>query len=261
MELERKLAIKHDYLHLFMSNASLAKKYGIHRKTVKECLQSQGVKLRTRTPKTSVNHFFFSEYNAISCYWAGFILADGYIRTNRRFNLHIKLQKQDVGHLEKFKSDIEFCGRILEYPDYFSISISSSQLLFDLADKFEIHNNKSLTCRISDKIPSEYLKDYIRGYFDGDGCITRTSIEAISFTGTHKTTSFIRDYFHDVCGIRMRSKNKPDITQKKGGKISIIQYSGKSAFRCLKHMYDGSKTFLERKFFKYRTWIPKYSIT
>lgn len=253
-----RLAIKDDYVLSFMSNAALAEKYGVHRKTIKECLKSQGIPLRKRTPKTLVNHLFFSEYNAESCYWAGFILADGYIRNNKRFSLEIKLQKQDVGHLNKFSNSIGFSGLIKERSNYFSITISSSQLIFDLADKFEIYNKKSLTCHISSKIPNGYLKDYIRGYFDGDGCITHTSIEAINFTGTDATLNFIRDYFYNTCNIKLRTKDKPDIVRTHTKKVGTIHYSGMSAFRCLHHMYNGTTAFLERKYRKYMDLMSKY---
>jgi len=259
MEKEVQLAIKDDYVRGFMSNASLAKKYNIHRKTVKECLKAQGVALRKRTPQTPVDHFFFAKYNAESCYWAGFILADGYIRNNKRFLTEIKLQKRDELHLRKFKKAIGFLGDIKERTNYFSISISSSQIVSDLANKFEIHNNKSLTCHISSKVPIRYLRDYIRGYFDGDGCITGAlSRPIISFTGTRATSTFIRDYFYNVCNIKLRSKDKPDIIKWNTNKVSVINYSGIAAFRCLDHMYHGSKNFLDRKRDKYLALIPQY---
>lgn len=258
MEKHIQLSIRSDYETTFMSNAALAKKYGLHRKTIKDCLKSQGVQLRKRTPATRVNHFFFSEYNKESCYWAGFILADGYIRSQKRFSLEIKLQKQDALHLHKFKKAIQFAGVIKERPEYFSISVSSTQIISDLANNFEIHNCKSLTCFISAKIPLKYMKDFIRGYFDGDGCITRTSIDAINFTGTDATLNFVRDYFFHECDIKLRSKDKPVIAKTKNKKIGAIHYSGLSAFKCLHHMYNNSATHLTRKYNKYMIWMAKY---
>jgi len=247
--------IINDYVNNYLGTTELASKYGISRITVQRHLKKEGIKLRKKTPKIRANHFFFSEYNEISCYWAGFILADGYIRNKNRFTLEIKLQKQDVNHLHKFKIDIQYCGDVIERDSYFSITISSEQIINDLCNNFDIKNNKSLLCQITNKIPYEYMKDFIRGYFDGDGSITYTTTDTISFLGTEKTVNFIRNYFYDI-GIRLRSKNMPEIT--KNGNIHVIYYSGTSAFKCLKHMYYESTTYLDRKYVKYVCLLTKY---
>lgn len=249
--------IINDYVINYLGTMELAVKYNVNRITIQRYLIAAGVKLRRITPKTKVNHFYFSNYNPENCYWAGFILADGYIRTNKRFTLEIKLQKQDVIHLHKIKKDMGYDGKVIEKETYFNISISSPQLIEDLNKNFGIYNKKSLTCTIIDKIPKIYLKDFIRGYFDGDGCITYTSIDAITFLGTEKTVDFIRKYFYNEVNITLRSKNMPDIT--KNSNICVIQYSGKAAFKCLQHMYENSTQYLDRKYLKYCDLIEKYT--
>jgi hypothetical protein len=170
--------------------------------------------------------------------------------------LEIKLQKQDVNHLYKFKKAIGYEGRIIEREEYYSITISSPQIIKDLQNNYKIYTKKSLTCTISNKIPKKYLKDYIRGYFDGDGCITYTTTDTISFVGTEQTIDFIRKYFHENVKIILRSKKMPDITY--NGKISAIFYSGKSAFKCLNYLYNNSIIYLDRKYMKYCSLIEKY---
>jgi len=151
---------------------------------------------------------------------------------------------------------IESEGRIIERCTYYSISISSKQIIDDLLNNFDIQNKKSLTCSISNKIPHKYLKDFIRGYFDGDGCISYTTTDTISFLGTEKTVDFIRNYFHETVKVKLRSKIMPNIT--KNGNIYAIFYSGNSAFKCLSHIYNHSNLFLERKYEKYCCLIEKY---
>jgi len=249
--------IINDYTYNYLGTNELARKYGLHRMTIQRRLKKANIKLRKKTPQYRVNHHFFSQYNENSCYWAGFILADGYIRNKNRFTLEIKLQKGDVEHLYKFKRNVEYEGKIIERDTYYSITISSEQIINDLFTMFNIYNNKSLTCFISDKIPIKYLKDFIRGYFDGDGCITHTTTDTINFLGTNKTINFIREYFFTIVGIKLRSKEMPNITT--NGNICVINYSGKSAFKCLHYMYNNSTTYLDRKFFKYGNLIKKYS--
>lgn len=233
-----------DYVENKLSNSEISKKYNIHRSTVQRILKRNNVVLSKRVLVTKVNHNYFSNYNSKSCYWAGFILADGYIRPNRP-SLEIKLQKKDVGHLNKFKVDIGFEGKVTERDKYYDISISSTKIKNDLCNNFDITNRKSLTCFISDKIPSLFLKDFIRGYFDGDGCITFTTTNTINILGTYKTVDGIRTFFFEE-GVRLRSKEKPDIIHT--GKIYQINYSGKSAIKCLNILYKDAETFLDRKF-------------
>lgn len=245
-----------DYVNHYLGTMELSHKYNVNRTRIQRILIRNNIKLRRRTPRIKVNHFFFSEYNEISCYWAGFILADGYIRTKNRFTLEIKLQKRDLNHLHKFKKDIEYMGDIKERKTYYSITISSSEIVNNLNKNFEIKNKKSLICYITNKIPKIFLKDFIRGYFDGDGSITYTTTDTINLLGTETTVDFIRNYFHDYVGIKLRSKEIPAII--KNGNIYVINYSGKSAFNCLNHLYQNSTRFLDRKYVKYINLKEKY---
>ena len=250
-----KEAIVNDYVNNYIGTMELSRKYGVSRTTIQRYLINSNVRLRKRTPKIKVNHFYFSEYNKNNCYWAGFILADGYIRTNKRFTLEIKLQKNDVNQLVKFKKMINYEGRVIERKTYYSLTISSQQIIEDLKNNFDILNKKSLTCFVSDKIPDKYHMDFICGYFDGDGSVTYTTTDTISFSGTKETLNFIRNHFFDL-GIKLRSKDMPQIT--KNGNVYAIFYSGISAFKCLKLMYDNSTTYLDRKYVKYSCLIEKY---
>ncbi len=51
----------------------------------------------------------------------------------------------------------------------FTLRIGNHRLYYSLL-KFGLHPNKSLTIKFP-AIPQEYLADFVRGYFDGDGCV------------------------------------------------------------------------------------------
>lgn len=248
IEKDKSNLIINDYTINYLSNSKLAIKYNLHRGTIQRILIENNIKLRKKTPNINVNHHYFSKYNDDNCYWAGFILADGHIRSNRRNTLIIKLKISDSPHLEKFKTAINFGGRIIKKTTYCSITISSPQIIKDLENNFDIKTKKSLTCYISDNIPLMYLKHYIRGYFDGDGSISKKTMN-INFLGTYKTVNFIRNYFFDYCKIKLRSKNLPDVSKNKN--IHVISYSGKTAYKCLNHLYEKSKYYLDRKYLLY----------
>lgn len=241
--------IIYDYLYNYIGTMELSKKYNIHRWKIQKILKENNIKLRKKTPNYKINHHYFSKFTDDSCYWAGFILADGYIRNNNRNTLILKLQKDDSSHLNKFKLFTNYDGDVKIKDNYCIISVSSDKIVNDLCENFDITNNKSLTCYISDKIPLEFINSYIRGYFDGDGSITYTTTHTISFTGTYETVDYIRNYFNQHVGIKLKSKDMPDIT--KNGNVYVIFYSGKSAYNCLTHIYEDANIYLERKYKKY----------
>ena len=52
------------------------------------------------------------------------------------------------------------------------MSIRNDRLYEDLR-KFGLKRRKSLTLKFSTHIKDQHLSHFIRGYFDGDGCISR----------------------------------------------------------------------------------------
>jgi hypothetical protein len=239
--------IINDYLS-GIQNYELSAKYNLHRTTITRILKGANIKLEKPKSKKKLNNNFFSEYNANSCYWAGFILADGNIRKNRN-TLHIKLKKSDESHLLDFLKSISAHDHKIHYfESYCYIDICSDKIKHDLLMYFNITSKKTYTAIISKKIPKSYMKDFIRGYFDGDGCITYTTTHTISFVGTYDVLDFLRNLFHDEIKITLKSKNiVPPISNFKNN-VGTINYSGKNAKKILDFMYKNSEIYLKRKF-------------
>lgn len=134
--------------------------------------------------KYTIKDNFFETYTKKSCYWAGFINADGHIEKSNRKNINsfkktlsLNLSIKDIEHLKKFNKCLTRENIIKTYKidkyDMCRLQITRHKICDDLNDKFEIaYNNKSLKEFISDKIPDEYIRDFIRGHFDGDGSIS-----------------------------------------------------------------------------------------
>jgi intein-encoded DNA endonuclease-like protein len=230
----------------------LSKKYNLHRGKIQRILKRNNIHLRRTSPwKNRYKTDFFKSFNKESCYWAGFIAADGCIRSNRA-TTHIKLQIKDKIHLESFKSNILFEGNIMDKISYCTIDINGKWFIEDLLNNFEISSRKTFNVKISDKIPEELLHHFIRGYFDGDGCVTWTTTITINFTsGSQTLLNQIQEIFYDL-GIRLKSRNRiPPIC--KGIQFS---YSGKNAISILEWMYQDSEDLrLERKYETYQKLI------
>jgi len=120
-------------------------------------------------------------------YWLGFLYADGYIEPIYRKE-KIKASRIEVGlslidkqHLEDFIKDIDSNvpittrKQIVKGSEFEScrVRVNNTKMCRDLIN-LGCTNRKSLTLEFpySDIVPTSYIKHFIRGYFDGDGCIS-----------------------------------------------------------------------------------------
>lgn len=154
--------------------------------TVTRAAINHGLHARNKPRHLKINEDFFSTYTKKSCYWAGFINADGHLEKRQKkgkesfcMSLSINLSYKDYEHLKKFNKTLSRDNLIREYEtnDYrlYNFSLKRHKICFDLNNNFDIaFNHKSLNEKVSYKIPKEFLKDFLRGHFDGDGSISVT---------------------------------------------------------------------------------------
>ena len=109
-------------------------------------------------------------------YVLGFFAADGSMLTNKRGGKYIEFQITDRIILENIqrvtganqKLTIR-PSRDVRWKTMYRLQVGSKEWFEDLTRRgFTQH--KSNTLRFP-KVPKESLGDFIRGYFDGDGCI------------------------------------------------------------------------------------------
>lgn len=104
-------------------------------------------------------------------YFLGFIYADGYIATKKRNRFSIKIHIKDSHIIESFINCIN--GEMIPWKqknrDIIQVSVSGKKIIIDLLN-LGLHQNKTFTLKYPD-IPIELERHFIRGYFDGDGCI------------------------------------------------------------------------------------------
>jgi DNA-binding transcriptional regulator WhiA len=200
------------------------------------------------------NDYFKSIDNDEKAYWLGFIIADGYIQ-NR--GLHIELSIVDIDHLEKFKSAInsQHPIKITHDGKACRISIFSNKLLKTLA-KYNIIANKSLKISLPN-IDNKLYSSLIRGFFDGDGCITKSKKDwSIVFSsGSNEFLLSIKNIINNSinrnCGsLRKQRIDKNTYTLSYGGNIIVSSI--------MSYMYDKATVFLNRKYDKYVLSGNKY---
>ena len=225
-------------------------KNGIHRRNVKEILQSRNVATR----KYHFNENYFKVINSDSAYILGFIAADGSIalKSNR---LKIGLSEKDAEILYKIKEKLEYDGPIRHAVtnqgfDIASLEIDSAIYKEDLA-LYNIVPQKTFSFTIPSILDKKYWIDFIRGYWDGDGTICtagKSAIRSSLCSAQKETLKQILDFLAEEYNIP-----KVSIQVRQGvNPIYYIQYSNTSTKKLFKAFYyTENLLYLDRKYQKF----------
>ena len=127
--------------------------------------------------KYRVNEDFFNKWNSRMAYTLGFLYADGSLEDASYLRgKYVRLTSTDKDIVFKIKKWLDSEHNVVILKDslpnrkqrYF-LRIGSHKL-YDRLTELGLYPNKSLTMSFP-KISGRYLNDFIRGYFDGDGCV------------------------------------------------------------------------------------------
>lgn len=258
--------IKEMYLNQRLSSLDIAKKYNINPSAVCFLLNKFGIERRDAKNKSKfiLNHNYFNEINSSEkAYWLGFIFADGFVTKNKYIG--IALSNKDENHLEKFKKAIESNHIIHTYkcdeksysnPDnFYSKIIFKSEIMSNVLKKYGCIEQKSLKLKFPN-IEKQYYKDFIRGYFDGDG----------SFSFSHKNYDFkivgTREFLIEIINILNKELNL-NMTEEnlykryKNDKNTFYTSIGNKTktLQFLNYIYEDSNIYLDRKYKKYLDFL------
>ena len=219
------------------------------------------------------NHDFFSIDCESSFYWAGFIAADGSLQ-NKKYSkvLKITLSKKDENHLKKFKEHINCNNPIKTYmvkPSklvtkicYCSeIQIVSHKIFYDLS-KFNIVPNKTKIYDLPNwLIDHPLVHHFMRGYFDGDGCLTSCGLSK-NRTITQANFSIIGNYNFINKYQQILIQNNITNTTKiiKYDNIYKLNYCGNNNIRKIfKFLFNNSNIWLDRKYNLFQKYVTEYN--
>lgn len=234
---------------------TLSAQTGLHRGTIQRLLLRADVVLRKRTPSIEYDKSFFDRYTSSSCYWAGFILADGCV-ASKRAKVSVHLANVDYEHLVKMASVIKFPIAKIYCNKTCCLNVHGEWYPRALLKNFEISPQKSLTIAFPTKIPEELHHHLIRGIVDGDGSIGSLPNQGgptLNIVGTPMLLQSIADIFYSRVGIRLKSRNTTPPIQMTS-KAGLIFYSGRNAERILTWLYTDSDEQIRLRR-KYEKWL------
>lgn len=184
-------------------------------------------------------------------YWLGFFYADAY-NNEKLGRLVIELQEHDKNHLTKcakffgkprkpFKQ-IKNKGKYIAY----RLELNSKHLTKMLADK-GCHQTKSFDITFPFWIDKNLIRHFIRGYFDGDGCLYVNKSE--DQLGMHITsTKEMITAIHDLLMKELNINSYISYPEKYTGNTCRLDSGGSRRIsKFCEWLYEGATIFLDRK--------------
>ncbi len=109
--------------------------------------------------------------NNISCYWLGFLLADGHISKNNTIEVNINIKDEDYFNKIQNHLDITLSPHYVESLNTVRFSMTDKQTILILKKEFNWKTNKTKNIPTIPKLNDDQLFSLIIGFIDGDGSI------------------------------------------------------------------------------------------
>lgn len=200
----------------------------------KSIIQSQN------TRKYNINQDYFKTWSHNMAYILGLWFADGYIYGGKMFD--ITLHKKDKYILKQVANELRYKGYLYDYVDRQAARLNFSCIvIYNDIISLGGSERKSLDMKFP-KIPDKYLNDFIRGYFDGNGCVMRLKGNRINSAFTCASKEFL-----DVLYQKLK-----EYANVEGGSYDTscmsLKFGKKDSLKIGRYIYkDNPQLFLKRK--------------
>ncbi len=259
----------------------IAKDYNLNRGTLGYRIKkyNKGLKsFRESKLKYHCNESYFENVDTPEkAYWLGLIAADGCVYERKKGKiLSISASTRNNEILYKFKKSIDSThfitttgeklftnkirGKVYKKKEHNSLTISSAKMFNDLG-RYGIVPRKSLKLEYPDLLEG-LNRHFMRGYFDGDGCVyinKRNNISLIYCSGSLKLVEKMLFILEKEIGFNFKysissNKNENYHMFRIGSKENVLKL-----FYYL-YKYVSSDVYLERKYNKIIDFFKKKGI-
>lgn len=235
------------------SLSKISKVYNICSNSLSKRLKKKSYIIINKQNERGTNHNVFETIDTEEkAYWLGFLYADGSIHSKTN-QIELSLKESDFSHLEKFKLFIGAQNKIIyrEKTKSYRYCFFSKKIRKDLI-------NLGCFPRKTEKLTfpnltNDLLKlSFIRGYFDGDGCLTYKKTKKdklyplIGVIGTENILKNILKFFNLDKNLYLANKK-----ENSSNKIFEFKLGKKDSIYFLEKIYEDSKIHLDRKYNKF----------
>lgn len=253
-----------------MRSVELGKKYGVTPQAILQLLKRRGIQIKGYKDATSWHTLDYSYFEIIDseekAYFLGLIFADGNTsihKTTHKFA--INLTQTDDYLLYRLRDCLKSDCDIRTYykgtgygekngKPFTTLSIYHKAFVLSLIDKGCVPA-KSKIVELPKEVPNYLMNHFIRGYLDGDGCITMPkdikNLSDLNKTGVSITSSTLfcnqlKTYLlqHNISFSIIPYKNGNEYT-------ADIRFGGRFVLnRLLDYLYKNATIYMQRKYNK-----------
>lgn len=212
-----------------------------NKKIIKKLPQAEKSQIQSQNArKYHINQDYFKTWSSNMAYILGLWFADGCIYKGKIFD--ITLHNKDKYILKQVAKELEFEGSLYDYVDRQAARINfSCVVIYNDIVSLGGCENKSMVVEFP-KVPNEFLPDFIRGYFDGDGSIMQIKgnrLNSAFTSGSKKFLDQLLEILKKEAGIEGGSYDPSSYT---------LRFGKKDTIRLGKYMYKNNpELFLKRK--------------
>jgi len=232
----------------------IATETGVHSSTISVFLKKNNLSTIKRKYIFDEN-IFDNIDNEEKAYWVGFLFADG---SNDENGLRIELQERDKLQLIKFlkflklENSYKLKERKIKNKNYVSIKIHRKTIQNALSN-LGIKKHKTTNPKVP-IIPNIFIKDFLRGFFDGDGCIyfQKKNGKAKNVTCFYTINDACIEPILNMINIICPSLNWTINDHWRTSYIKTLRINGiKNCIKFLNAIYFNSDIYLDRKYNKF----------
>jgi len=266
---DQKTDIKNQYLISKKNISQIASRYNVSVTPIKSVLKELSIKIRKpqeTSRKYTIDENYFENINSKNkAYCLGFLMADGYNDEVRNV-IQLAVCKKDIEVLNFFNKELK-CNkpiRNIVSNNYESVrqDFCSKKLSLDIK-KYGCIQNKTETLNFPDNISDGLLSDFIRGYFDGDGCFYYCVVNRNNGSSTIMSKVAITSSVVFLDSLKKILKNKLNITSSmsfrhfENKKIGTLTITGNlQVMKFMSWIYNDPETYcLGRKKEKYKKFL------
>lgn len=216
-----------------------------HNYRIKKLSQEEKSKIQSQNArKWHINQDYFKTWSHNMAYMFGFWCADGCIYGGKMFD--ITTHTKDKYIIKKFAQELAYEGNITDYVDRQACRLNfSCVVIYNDLIKLGGKEHKSMDLPFP-QVPKQYLPDFIRGYFDGDGCVMNLKNHRLNTAFTSGSYKFLQSLWNILkieAGVLGGSYDKSSMSLRFGKRDSI---------KIGQYMYQGNpELYLERKYKKF----------
>lgn len=244
-----------------INRESICIKYNINHETFSKYLKDYlHIPFEKRLKPQPCSNIFDSIDTEEKAYWLGFLFADGAVSSSplkdgkKNYNIELSLKIEDKEHLLKFYKFSKATTKFVIDSYRCRVTLNDKHLWETLVS-YGCTPNKSLTLRFPSFLGKAYIIPFIRGYFDGDGCISYTDMQhkhlCIQLLGTNEFLTILKSF----CPKEIQELNLHHNHNNIEEETMFFSTSHNKAVLFLHFIYDNAIIYLDRKYKRFAHYI------